>query len=53
MFGDEEINGKKVGVDPDDKSIHYIYLGNEKYDDLWAYGTVDLKTKKTTREMSY
>ncbi len=52
-FDGEEINGKKIGADKNDTSKYYIYIGNEKYNELWSYGVINLKTGNISWEDSY
>lgn len=52
-FDGEEINGRKIGADKNDNSKYYIYIGNEKYNELWSYGVIDLKTGDITWEDGY
>lgn len=52
-YDNEEINGKIIGADQSDVNKYYIYIGNENYDDLWAYGTVDLTTGNISWENGY
>lgn len=52
-YNDGEINGKTIGADPNDENKYYIYIGNENYDDLWSYGTVDLTSGNISWENGY
>lgn len=52
-FDNEEINGKIIGEDKKDKNKYYIYIGNDDYEDLWSYGTIDLTTGKVSWESGY
>lgn len=52
-FDNEEINGKIIGEDENDKNKYYIYIGNDDYEDLWSYGTIDLTTGKVSWESGY
>ena len=52
-FDNEEINGKIVGEDKNDKNKYYVYIGNSDYEDVWSYGTIDLATGNISWENGY
>ena len=52
-FDNEEINGKIIGEDKNDKSKYYVYIGNSDYEDVWSYGTIDLATGNISWENGY
>ncbi len=52
-FDNEELNGKIIGEDENNRNKYYIYIGNEDDDNLWSYGTVDLTTGNISWENGY
>lgn len=52
-FDNEEINGKIIGEDKNDKNKYYVYIGNSDYEDVWSYGTIDLATGNISWENGY
>ena len=41
-----EVNGMVTGVDQNDDTKYYIYVGSETYEDIWTYATVDLASEE-------
>lgn len=52
-FDNEEINGKIIGEDKNDKNKYYVYIGNSDYEDVWSYGTINLATGNISWENGY
>lgn len=52
-FDNDEINGKIIGEDKNDKNKYYVYIGNSDYEDVWSYGTIDLSTGNISWENGY
>lgn len=52
-FDNEELNGRIIGEDKNDKNKYYVYIGNSDYDDVWSYGTIDLTTGNISWENGY
>lgn len=52
-FDNEEVSGKIIGEDTNDKNKYYVYIGNSDYEDVWSYGTIDLTTGNVSWENGY
>ena len=52
-FDNEELNGKIIGEDKNDKNKYYVYIGNSDYEDVWSYGTIDLTTGNISWKNGY
>ena len=52
-FDNEELNGKIIGEDKNDKNKYYVYIGNSDYEDVWSYGTIDLTTGNMSWKNGY
>lgn len=44
-YSTSEVNGMVTGVDQNDNTKYYIYVGSETYEDIWTYATVDLASE--------
>lgn len=48
-----EVNGMLTGVDPNDNTKYYIYVGSENYEDTWAYATINLNNGEISWKDNY
>lgn len=48
-----EVNGMVTGVDQNDNTKYYIYVGSETYEDIWTYATIDLSSEEILWQDNY
>lgn len=48
-----EVNGMVTGVDQNDNTKYYIYVGSETYEDIWSYATINLTNGEISWQDNY